>query len=125
MALYARFSTAAVLVAVAQSALAISAQQVLKATGVRGGLIVVIGCGDPALLTGLRPNDSFLVHGLDTDAAKVGRARQHIQSLGAYGQVSVDRFDGRHLPYVRDLVNLVVAPELGDVAMDEVRRVLA
>lgn len=101
------------------------ARQILDATGVKGGLVVVIGCDDPALVAGLRPNDSYLVHGLDTDADKVRRAREKIQSLGVYGKVSVDEFDGKHLPYVRELVNLVVAPDLGKVAMDEVRRVLA
>ena len=42
-----------------------------------------------------------------------------------YGSVSVDTFDGRRLPYVDNLVNLLVADELGDVSMDEVMRVLA
>ena len=101
------------------------AKQILDATGVKGGLVVVIGCDGPALLAGLRPNDSYLVHGLDTDAAKVRQARQHIQSLGTYGKVSADCFDGKRLPYVRDLVNLLVASDLGEVRMDEVRRVLA
>ena len=85
------------------------AKQILDATGVKGGLVVVIGCDGPALLAGLRPNDSYLVHGLDTDAAKVRQARQHIQSLGAYGKVSADCFGGKRLPYVRDLVNLLLA----------------
>jgi outer membrane protein assembly factor BamB len=44
--------------------------------------------------------------------------------LGLYGQVSVDRWDGKHLPYVDNLVNLVVADELDAAAMSEVMRVL-
>jgi hypothetical protein len=39
--------------------------------------------------------------------------------------VSVDTFDGAHLPYADDLVRLVVAEELGDVARDAVLQVLA
>ena len=115
----------AVLPAVLAAAQARDAKQILDATGVKGGLVVVIGCDDPALLAGLRPTDSYLVHGLDTDAGKVRQARQRIRSLGVYGKVSVGRFDGKQLPYVRDVVNLLVAGDLGEVKMDEVRRVLA
>ncbi len=101
------------------------AKRILAATGVKGGLVVHVGCGDGKLTAALRANDRYLVHGLDTDVGKVDQARRHIQSLGAYGQVSVDHFDGKQLPYVRDMVNLLVASDLGKVTMDEVRRVLA
>lgn len=101
------------------------AQSILSATGVKGGLVVHLGCGDGRLTAALRGNDRYLVHGLDTDVERVRQARQYLQSLGVYGQVSVDHFAGRELPYVRDLVNLLVASDLGDVTMDEVRRVLA
>ena len=43
----------------------IEAKQILDATGVKGGLIVHIGCGDGRRLAALRANDSYLVHGLD------------------------------------------------------------
>lgn len=100
------------------------AQRILKATGTTGGLIVHLGCGDGKLTAALRTDDRYLVQGLDADAADVEKARQHIRSLGMYGRVSVDRFDGRRLPYVDNLVNLVVAEDSGDIAVDEVRRVL-
>ena len=41
-----------------------------------------------------------------------------------YGEVSVVQFSGEQLPYVDNLVNLLVAEDLGDVSMDEVLRVL-
>jgi outer membrane protein assembly factor BamB len=100
------------------------ARQILAATGVQGGFVVHVGCGDGKLTAALRANERYLVHGLDTDTAKVERARKHIQSLGLYGKVTVDRFDGRHLPYIYNLVNLVVGEDLGPVAMDEAMRVL-
>ena len=102
-----------------------TAADILDAAGVKGGLVVHLGCGDGRLTAALRINERYLVHGLDTDADKVREARQHIQSLGACGKVSVDHFDGKQLPYVGELVNLVVASDLGQVTMDEVRRVLA
>jgi len=101
------------------------ARQILDTTGVKGGLIVQVGCGDGRLTAALRANDSYLVHGLDVDAAKVKQARKHIKSLGLEGSVSVDTFDGKQLPYIGNLVNLVVAEDLDDVPMVEVMRVLA
>jgi len=100
------------------------ATEILAESGVQGGLIVQLGCGDGKLTAALGANEGYLVHGLDTDPAAVDRARQHIRSRGLYGRVSADRFDGKHLPYIDNLVNLVVAEDLGDVAMNEVTRVL-
>ncbi len=101
------------------------AKQILDTTNVKGGLIVHFGCGDGKLTAALRANDSYLVHGLDTKAENVEKARAHIRSVGLYGPVAVERFDGKRLPYVDNLVNLVVAEDLGSVSMDEVLRVLA
>jgi len=101
------------------------AAQMLEQTGVQGGLIVHVGCGDGRLTAALRANDRYLVQGLDTNPENVLAARRHLGSLGLCGPVSAERFDGKHLPYADNLVNLLVAEELGDVAMDEVLRVLA
>jgi len=101
------------------------AGQILEATEVKGGLVIHLGCGDGALTAALRANDRYLVHGLDTDAKNVAAARAHIQSLGLYGKVTADRFSGDRLPLIENLANLVVAEHLGEVAMDEVVRVLA
>ncbi len=101
------------------------AQQAMEATGIRGGLVVHVGCGDGRLTAALHANDSYLAHGLDADAANVEVARKHIQSLGLYGKVSVEQWTGKCLPYVDNLVNLVVSENLGGIPLDEVMRVLA
>jgi outer membrane protein assembly factor BamB len=100
------------------------ASEILHATGIQGGLIVHLGCGDGKLTAALRVDDRFLVHGLDADAGNVDRARRNVQSLGLYGPVSVEQWTGKRLPYVDNLVNLVVAEDLGKTPMDEVLRVL-
>ncbi len=100
------------------------AKHILDAAGVKGGLIVHVGCGDGKLTAALRANDSYLVHGLDADAANIEEAREHIRSLGLYGNVSVERWQKNSLPYAENLVNLVVSEDLGDITMDEVMRVL-
>ena len=51
------------------------ARQILNDTGVKGGLIVHIGCGDGTLTGALRANDSYIVHGLDRDTKNVQKAR--------------------------------------------------
>jgi len=101
------------------------AEQILEKTGVRGGLIIHLGCGDGRLTAALRTKACYLVHGLDDDPENVEKARQTLLDLGVYGDVSVDRFCGKQLPYVDNLVNLVVASGECQVASEEIARVLA
>ena len=100
------------------------AVDILDVSGVQGGLVIHLGCGDGKLTAALGANAANLVHGLDTDAENVAVAREHVRSLGRYGSVSVAQFDGRHLPYGDNLVNLLVADQLDGVTMGEVMRVL-
>ncbi len=99
------------------------AQQILKATGVQGGVIVHVGCGDGKLTAALAANDRYRVHGLDDDEKNVAAARAHIQSLNQYGQVSVEKWSGSELPYIDNCVNLIVAEEPSDVSKEELLRV--
>jgi SAM-dependent methyltransferase len=101
-----------------------SAEDILRVSGIQGGLIIELGCGEGELTTALGADDSLLVQGLDTDPANIEKARAHIRSLGLGSRVSADGFDGQQLPYVDNLVNLLVAEDLGKVAMSEVMRVL-
>ena len=85
------------------------AQAILQETGVTGGLVVHVGCGDnPELAMPLQAIESFVVQGLETDDGKVSKARKVIQDAGLYGPVSVSEWDGRMLPYVDNLVNRLV-----------------
>jgi len=100
------------------------ADQILNASGVKGGLVVLIGCDDGRLAARLNIKKGFLVQALDTDLASLDVARKYIQSLGRYGKVSVGPWNGKRLPYADNLVNLVIADDLGKMSMDEVMRVL-
>jgi len=100
------------------------AKAILAAAGVRGGLIVHVGCGDGELTAALRVSDSYTVQGLSADPGVVERARRQLRAAGVYGGVSVERFDGKRLPYIDNLVNLIVAEDLGAVSMAEVMRAL-
>ena len=99
-------------------------KKILEAGGVRGGLVVHLGCGDGKLTASLRANDSYIVHGLDADAGNVAKARENIRKAGLYGKVSVVQWGSKSLPYADHLVNLLVADDPGKVPMGEVMRVL-
>jgi len=101
------------------------AEQILKECGVKGGLVVHLGCGDGRLTAALHRGQSYLVHGLDADAEDVQRARKFISSMGLYGPVSVEQCEGPRLPYGDNIVNLLIVEQPGPVPMREVMRVLA
>ena len=66
-----------------------------------------------------------IFHCLETSDDEVSSIREEIQAAGCYGKVSVARFDGERLPYINNLVNLVIVGPHIDVPDFEVRRVLA
>jgi len=101
------------------------AKEIIDITGVQGGIVVHIGCRNGKLTAALRINDSYTVHGLEADPARVANARNYIKEKGIYGPVSVERFSGSVLPYTDNLINLIVVQDAGDVTRDEVMRVLA
>ncbi len=102
------------------------AKQILDASGVEGGLVVVIGCDGPALLAQLRAGDSYLVQGLDRDPRKVAAARRYLKEKGLYGSITAARWEGTQLPYVDNLVNMIVVTgDAGQIPEDEITRVLA
>lgn len=101
------------------------ARDILDAAGVRGGLIVHLDCDDGKLTTALRAGESYIVQGLDTNPDDVEQAKRTIQTEGLYGQVTARRFDGESLPYIDNLVNLIVATGACEVPQREILRVLA
>ena len=99
----------------------------------KGGFVVHLGCAGPstgsgqagALTESLRRTDAFVVHGLDTDPARVRAARERFLAAGLGGKVSAATFDGEHLPYIDNLVNLLVVSSRFKVSQAELMRVLA
>ncbi|MBC8872706.1 MAG: hypothetical protein H8E44_25010 [Planctomycetes bacterium] len=57
---------------------ATTASDVLKDSGVRGGLVVVVGCEDAELMIGLGEQKGYLVHGLDTQSDRIRMAVSHV-----------------------------------------------
>lgn len=100
------------------------AAEILDATGLRGGIVVHLNCGDGRLTAALRAGDGLTVQGLERDPALVTAAREHLANSGRYGPVSVEQWTGSKLPYADNLINLIVVSGRSSVAQDELLRVL-
>ncbi|MHC4110455.1 MAG: outer membrane protein assembly factor BamB family protein [Planctomycetota bacterium] len=96
----------------------------VKRSGIKGGIVVHIGCGDGSETANMLLNCSYLVHGLDTSSDNIAKARAYLHSKNLYGSVSVAQYDGKNLPYGDNIVNLIVAETLGGVHLKEAMRVL-
>lgn len=106
------------------------AREILKESGVPGGLVVHLGCGEGKLTAALHQNGRFLVHGLTNSRHSAEAARKTIRSKGLYGTVSVDTQRFGRLPYGDNFVNLVVVDQLSNcleegLTLREIYRVLA
>jgi len=101
-----------------------TASEILEATGIRGGLVVHLGCGDGQLTAALHADHRYVVQGLDPVEQNVQEANRHIASLGLQGAVSVKHWPHDFLPYADNLVNLVVSEDLDRISMDEIQRIL-
>ena len=110
------------------SLLAADAQQqaadLLQDSGVRGGFVVHLGCGNGELTLALRQSAAFQVHGLEESSELVAQARERIRSVGDYGDIAVMQFSDSQLPYVDNMVNLLVADQTSGISQDEMLRVV-
>jgi len=101
-----------------------TAAGLVGASGVKGGLVVHVGCGNAEFTAGLRVNESYVVQGLHTDAAGVARAREYLRERKLSGPVTVIKWDGKLLPYADNLVSLLVVDSAEGPADSEIMRVL-
>ncbi|MFO7902385.1 MAG: PQQ-binding-like beta-propeller repeat protein [Pirellulaceae bacterium] len=118
------FTLAALVGMISSAAAGVPPDKLIEVGGATGGVIVHLGCGDGTKTAALHAGEPFLVHGLDTNAAQVASARRHIDSLGLYGRVSAEKYDGKNLPYGDNIVNLIVVTDAADVDAAEIKRVL-
>ena len=95
------------------------------AVNVEGGLVVCIGGDALESVSKDWQKPGCVFQCLETSEAKVSSLRKKIQAAGSYGKVSVARFDGQRLPYINNLVNLVVVGSGSRVPDSELLRVLA
>ncbi|MCA9192701.1 MAG: PQQ-binding-like beta-propeller repeat protein [Planctomycetales bacterium] len=101
-----------------------TAAELLQQAEFSGGFIVHVGVTDGNLTRDFCCNEATQVHGLVTDGRDVDTVRKTVAETGVYGQVSIDRLDRRELPYVDNLVNLLVVEDPANISPTELRRVL-
>lgn len=98
---------------------------VVEDSGIKGGIVVQVGCKNSKSLVKLLVNDRFLVHGLDVDATRIAEVRNSLRSNHLYGKVSAAVYDGKNLPYADNLINLLVIGEPKcQIQEEEMMRVL-
>ena len=110
-------------VLVSTSYAAPSAQEVVKGSGVKGGMVAYLG-DNPEFLAELKLDTGHLVHGVLTTGLE--KAQKTIMGRGLTGRITVSKFNGKNLPFSDNLVNLmVVNSESLIVKNEEILRVLA
>lgn len=92
---------------------------------VEGGLVVCIGTDALESVADDWKKPGCVFHCLETSDDNVSSIRDKIRAAGCYGKVSAARFDGERLPYINNLVNLLIVGADIEVPDSEVHRVLA
>ena len=95
------------------------------AANVEGGLVLCLGTKALESVSADWKKPGCIFRCLETSEARVSSLRKRIQAAGCYGKVSVGRFDGKRLPYIKNLANLVIVDSSIEVPDAEVHRVLA
>lgn len=101
------------------------ADDLIRQSGVSGGLIVHVDCSDGRLTAALGRQSQSLVQGLAQTDDQIAVARDAVAEQARYGRVSILPYDGRHLPYADNLVTLIVMDESTHVGETERMRVLS
>ncbi len=102
-----------------------SGSEIVAPSGVRGGLVVHLGCGEGRMTADLSAGDRFVVHALDRDKGSILAARNATLAKGIYGRVSFMHLEGDELPYVDDVINLLAVEDPCGISRDEMMRVVA
>ena len=89
---------------------------------INGGMVVVVNGSDATYDEAAATKCT--VHGLETDGKRIGTLRRGLLASGRYGRISVSGFNGKALPHIDNLVNLVAIEGPG-VSKAEAMRVLA
>jgi outer membrane protein assembly factor BamB len=88
------------------------AREILDKSGITAGICVDLGCGTGELALELVRQSQLYVVAIDSDPAKVRRARRMLDDAGVYGdRVTVHQGDPNQTPYPDNFANLIVSPQ--------------
>jgi len=88
------------------------------------GVIVHVGCDEPSLIAKLQPGPKRLVLAFDRDVDAVRRCREYLAAEGMIGPASAALLTGHRLPFPENSVNLIIAPRVLGIRLDEMQRTL-
>ena len=97
----------------------------VRQSGIGGGIIVTLDFSDGGFIADQATDGNFVAQGLLTTEADVEKARNLIKQKGLYGKVSCDWYNGRDLPYVDNLINVLLCESTTRVPEPELMRVIA
>ncbi|MEM7473444.1 MAG: PQQ-binding-like beta-propeller repeat protein [Planctomycetota bacterium] len=100
------------------------ASQILEQANVSGGFLVHLGAKDADLALQLKTRESIQVHVLTRASEDVTKVREQLMAAKANGPIAVDLLASNELPYVDNLVNLLITEDMGQVSREEALRVL-
>ena len=100
-------------------------QDLLKGPSLRAGLCVIVDPESAESLIEAQADGKFIVQGLCADKKKADTLGKELVNRGAIGKVTVQHFDGAHLPYIDNLVTVLVLTDRGKVSGQEIKRVVS
>ncbi|RMD63766.1 MAG: hypothetical protein D6826_04085, partial [Alphaproteobacteria bacterium] len=101
-----------------------AAADLKKQAGFHGGIIVQLDAAGSALAGELAEDEHTQLHVLEQRTEGLEASRRLLFERGAYGRCAALPYDGRHLPYADNLVNLIVSEKKTTVPEAEILRVL-
>ena len=99
--------------------------ETLEEASLRPGLCIVLGCEKTSTLTAAQTKGKYLVQGLSTDKKTLSAIRKELIANSAYGKVSIAFQEGDRLPYLDNLINVLVVIDQGKIKHEEIMRVVA
>jgi outer membrane protein assembly factor BamB len=89
---------------------AAAAEAIVRDTGIVEGFCLDLDCGDGQLAYELAKRTQLQIYAIDSDPAKVARARRNLEAAGLYGiRVMVHQGDPGAMPYPKYFANLIVS----------------
>jgi outer membrane protein assembly factor BamB len=111
------------LVAVVVNA-AYPSDSIISRHGERGGFAVYLGTRED-VVTAFESRDNYSLHVLSPDRGFVVAVRKRLNEANVYGRCSAEHWHGGELPYVENLVSLLICDEDVRVPRQEMLRVLS
>ena len=102
----------------------IAAESVYTDTVSIDGVVVHMGCDEPSLISTLQPGRKRLVMAFDRDTNAVQQCRKQLAAEGLIGPASAVLLTGDRLPFPENSVNLIIAPRVLGIQLDEMQRVV-